>query len=152
MANATPLSRKGTSPTGGLPRGRKWSRGAGSKARAIASVLAVAQEFLEARAKLRAIFGLAVPDDQNLPSKFLERCNMLSVARDVAFEFRRPVAGIGFGLPRIEAACLGVQVPETAVHENDFSAGTEHEIRFAGQVLAMQAVTMPKSCNEAADG
>ena len=142
-ANAAPLPRKGTS---------KWSRGAGSKARAIAAVLAVTQEFLEARAKLRAMFGLAVPDDQNLPAEFFERGNMLSVARDVAVEFGRPVAGVGFRLARIEAACLGVEVPEAAVHEDDFAACAKNEIGLAGQVFAMQAVTMPKRRDKAADG
>ena len=75
-----------------------------------------------------------------------------SVARDVAFEFRRPVAGIRFGRPSDAAACLGVQVPEAAVHEDDFAAWAKNEIGLAGEVFAMQAVTMPKSRDEAADG
>ena len=35
----------------------------GARRGCIAAVLSVTQEFLEARAKLRAIFGLAVPDN-----------------------------------------------------------------------------------------
>ena len=103
-----PCPARGLLPQGDFQEVASGGAEPGARRGCIAAVLSVTQEFLEARAKLRAIFGLAVPNNQNLPSKFLERCNMLSVARDVAFEFQRPVAGIRFGLPRIEAACLGV--------------------------------------------
>ena len=45
-----------------------------------------------------------------------------------------------------------MQMPETAVDENDFAARGKDQIRLAGQVFAVQPVAIVERVDEAANG
>lgn len=67
---------------------------------------------------------------------------MLLIARNIAGEFGRPIARVGFGRAGVEAFGIGMHVPEAAVDEDDFLALAKDEVGLTGEVAAMQAVAV----------
>lgn len=75
---------------------------------------------------------------------------MVRVALGVALKLGPPVGLVGFGNAGIEAIAPVVQVPEAAVHENDFAPRPEYEIGFSRQVAGVEPVAEAEGVDDAA--
>ena len=97
------------------------------------------------------VAGFAIPDHEHPPTGPPELSCMFLISRNIARELGCPVAGVGFGAAGIEAGCFDMHMPKTAVDEDDFLACTEHEVRLAGQVFAMETIAEAEGGRDAAD-
>lgn len=69
----------------------------------------------------------------------------------VARQLWKPIIQIRFRLsPAVNAVRVLVAVPKTAMHENDFPAWTEDEIRLSGKVTPMQPVAIAQTVDDRA--
>ena len=73
------------------------------------------------------------------------------VAGNISGEFWGPVGCVGFGEPRVAAAFLWDANAKSSRERNDFPARAKNEIRFSGQVAAMQPVAIAEGGDDAAD-
>lgn len=71
---------------------------------------------------------------------------MLGVTRDIAVEFGVPVVGVGSRTIRVVTA--GMLMPKAAMNKDHFASAGENNIRLAGQVLSVQAVTKAPSMEQ----
>jgi len=80
----------------------------------------------------------AFPNDDHLPTSFLEDGLGCLVALNVAFEFREPVLTIGFWSGGPFAALMSM--PEAAVYENDCLELGHDDVGFAGKSFVFRSV------------
>jgi len=85
---------------------------------------------------------LAFPDDKHPPAETSESTAIVLVAFDVSSQFAHPVRAPG-GWYAI-ASATAVLMPETSVDEDDLSTGGKDDIRVAGEILSVQAESVPK--------
>lgn len=94
-------------------------------------------------------FGFAFPDGEDAPAEALEGEFGGGVALGVAGQLGFPERAVAGG--DAAGGAMGVLVPEAAVDENNGAAGAENEIRFAGQVAALEPVAEAQCGDELAD-
>lgn len=93
--------------------------------------------------------GLALPDDQHLPSKPPQRRSMQAVSFSVAIQLRVPISGMRLG--PAAAAIAGMQVPKTPVDEDDFPQPGKHEIGLARQAANVQTIPISHAVDHSAN-
>lgn len=78
------------------------------------------------------IARLALPDDKDVPTIFGEFVAMQGIALYIPRQFRMPVGRVRFGPTPVQTGFRSVLMPETSMHEDDFAAPLENNIRLAG--------------------
>lgn len=76
---------------------------------------------------------------------------MLCITRHIARKLGTPITFVGFRLARIETLGIRVQMPEAAMHEDDFAARAKNKIGLAGQIARVQPVTEAEGMDKAAN-
>ena len=84
-----------------------------------------------------------------MPAGATEGSEVALVAKDVAFSFFLPE----FSPRRRDNSAISaiVHMPETAVDKDDFFVPDKDNIRMAGEVRAMQGITITHSMNDRTD-
>ena len=82
----------------------------------------------------------ALPDNQTPPAAFQEHGGNIRVPPSVAIKLRRPEPDSG---ARETKKRTGMAVPETAMNEDGSAKSREDQIRSAGNIAGMEAVTKP---------
>ena len=107
------------------------------------------QEAGEAFLEFAGGFGFAFPDREDAPTEALESEFGGGVALGVAVQLGFPEGAVAGG--DAAGGAMGVLMPEAAMDENDGAAGAEDEVRFAGQVAALEPVAEAQCGDELAD-
>ena len=94
-------------------------------------------------------FGFAFPDREDAPAEALEGEFGGGVALGVAGQFGFPEGAVAGG--DAAGGVMGVLMPEAAVDKDHGAAGAENEVRFAGQVAALEPVAEAERGDQLAD-
>lgn len=94
---------------------------------------------------------LAFPHCEQLPTVFPKTLGMPCISGNIAAQFLPPVAQIRFRRAYNLARSITMLMPETAMHEYDFAAGPENEIRLPRQLRYMKAIPITKPVRQPAD-
>lgn len=118
---------------------------------AVVFAFATPEKFDETLFQRCTFFRLALPNDENFPASAFQNSDVLGVPLGVARELGAPIALVGFRPARIEALFIRVQMPETAMHKNNFTARPENKIRLAGQIGGVKPVAVAEGVDKTAD-
>lgn len=101
------------------------------------------------RSQIGSVFYSAFPDDSYVPPLLSEFTLIFPISFNSAFEFGQPVF-LPAGRGRCMRAAL-MAMPEAAMNENRNVVFWKHDIRFPGQVVAMQAKPEAKLVEKGTD-
>jgi hypothetical protein len=93
------------------------------------------------------VLQLALPHDEVLPSEFLQRSLIAKIAQAILAEFRLPKLEARFRQP----AAFRMPMPEAAVNEDNFLPSRKNDVRPAGKIPTVQAVTETEPPEEPSD-
>ena len=94
-------------------------------------------------------FGFAFPDGEDAPAEALEGEFGGGVALGVAGQFGFPEGAVIGG--DAAGGAMGVLMPEAAMDKDHGAARAEDEVRFAGQVAALEPVAEAERGDQLAD-
>src|SRR5712671_1446065 len=94
------------------------------------------KERADSAAQKRKVFSLALPKNQNTPSRSFEFAPYGGIPRDVASELLRPKLYACLRVRGLSAS--GVPMPKTSVHEDNGPEPRKDEIRLPRQAFAVQ--------------
>ena len=94
------------------------------------------------------VLGLALPDNEKVPTQFRYRFLCCLIALEIAIEFFVPKFGVGRGSFATRAI---VAMPKAAVNEDNFIMPREDNIGAAGKVAAMEAEAIAKTMQRLTD-
>ena len=108
------------------------------------------EDALEVAGELFRLAGLAFPEDGRVPARLAEGGCVAFIAGGIGGEFGLPEVVVpgGGGSER----AVAVAVPEAAVDEDGKAARAEADVRFPGEVAAVEAVAEAHGCEGAAHG
>lgn len=92
---------------------------------------------------------LALPHGEHAPAEGAQACTGPDVSLGVAIEFRKPEAPVA--RRSVGEPATRVAMPKAAMHEDDRPVSGEQNIRAAGKLPRMQAVTEPGTMEKASD-
>jgi hypothetical protein len=82
------------------------------------------------------VLDLTFPHHQRPPTSFSDSSQLHGITRDITRELQTPKTTVGFWNGRPSASL--VLVPETPVNEDRLLPTWESNVRFAGQIAAME--------------
>jgi hypothetical protein len=100
--------------------------------------------------QLHRVFGLALPDDQAIPTAILKGPEVSRVSSPVARQFRPPV--FASASRHTAFAACSVLVPKAAMNEDNFAMPCQHQVRPSREIPAVQAESKSESMHELTDG
>src|SRR5207237_1415260 len=104
------------------------------------------EKLLDAACERALVGNFALPDDERLPARVLERGEIPRITIDVPLSLAAPELGVRCRRDRAEAT--GVDVPVAAVDEDYFAALAKDEIRPPRQYARVQAIAKPERVHE----
>ena len=108
------------------------------------------QEIHESLCENRRPFRFALPNDQHVPTKLMQRRYLPMITGDVLLEFLIPEGSAGLRSGRPTTAL--VPVPETAVNEDRLSAGGETDVGGAGKISPMESIAVSETVKQFPNG
>lgn len=96
------------------------------------------------------VLDFALPQYQDAPAQVSERYFVPAISIDIRLSLCRPEFGSCGGFHFAIAAI--VAVPKTPVNEDDCPKARQDDIRFTGQVLAMEPETISERVEKSPDG
>lgn len=109
------------------------------------------QKLFQSSFKLVQVFRLAFPNDEHAPPQVFELANCFSISLLIAGEFRLPVLQPRARQTPIKATIVRMLVPEATVHEYRFPPSDKNQVRFAGQILAVEAEAVSQPVRQSAN-
>ena len=98
---------------------------------------ALPEKLADAFGEFLGIAQPALPDDQHFPAESAEFAEVAAVSFDVSATFGLPELRVRGGHDTSVSAA--VHVPVAAVHEDDLFVTRQDQVRFAGQIFALQS-------------
>ena len=90
--------------------------------------------------------NFAFPDSQSFPAFVFISLEIFFIAFDVAKAFRLPIFDVCF---RCDASAFAVvQMPETAVNEDDFFVSRQNDVWFADEFFSVQSKAEAETVND----